>query len=360
MLITKTGKQIELDNITGISKAFPDDAFFREISSFLSLWFDDSKTQIEVKTSGSTGLPKSIYLDKAAMIKSAMKTQSFFKYRKGDNALLALPSQFIACKMMLIRAIVSELNLLLSIPEANPLKDLNEVIHFMPMTPFQLSTIINQSPHKLDFVKTILLGGSPVSKKLLEKIQSFASDFYLGYGMTETMSHVAIQKLNNQVKEECFYGLPGITFSESKNGTLIITADHLKAPVHTNDVVELINEKSFRWKGRIDNVINSGSVKIHAEILEDAIHDKFGLLVVYSSLPDDLLNNKVILILESSPQNNSFLLNEINTFIKDNYSKHHVPKWIYEVSKFEITTTGKISRKDTLTLALKENKTLQG
>jgi len=219
-----------------LRKEFIDHPWVLKILTFIEFWFDH-KENIIVHTSGTTGIAKHTSILKSEILESTRITQAYFKYRNGDTALLCLPVDFIAGKIMICRAIHSQLHLIAVKPTSNPLKNINSTIDFIAMTPFQLSTVLKENPGKVDFVKTILLGGGPVSSKLNSQIQKLKSTCYLGYGMTETITHVAIKRLNGINPELYFTALDGINFSIDKDSCLVISANHLKENISTNDIL---------------------------------------------------------------------------------------------------------------------------
>ena len=297
--------------------------------SFLSEWLNDSN-QINVKTSGTTGKPKKIKVNKKAMILSAQSTGKYFNIMPGDNALLCLPISFIAGKMMIVRAIILGLNLYIIRPNSSPINELSKNFDFVAMTPFQLEKTINYV-HK---IKCLLVGGSPVSENLRERIVNKTSGVFETYGMTETVSHVAVKNLSKG--EKSFESIPGITFNE-KMGCLEITAPFIsKKPILTNDKVELISDTRFKWIGRNSLTINSGGIKFNPEEIEKVLSQGCSLPFIISSLPDVLLGEKIVIVFEKEiPLNVKQFLKKLN--------KYEVPKKIFFLSNFK-RINGKIDR----------------
>lgn len=324
-----------LEDVKGLPN---EDLYQKNIFDFLTDWFGNSKS-IKTKTSGSTGKPKLISLKKSAMLKSAELTCSFFQLKENETALLCLPTNFIAGKMMLVRSYYAELKLISVQPTRNPLKEIDQSIDFAAMTPMQVSTILKENPKKLDLIKTLIIGGAPVEKALENRLQNFKTKCFSTFGMTETITHIALKELNKSVY---FDALPSIYFSETNENSLVINAPYIsKEKIVTNDKIQLISPTSFLWKGRTDNIINSGGLKIQAEELEG----KIALLLpqnrfYVSTVPDELLGEKIILIIEA---NKNFDLTKIDF---KNIEKYSVPKNIYTLDKFLETETGKILRKD--------------
>ncbi|MAO45724.1 MAG: non-canonical purine NTP pyrophosphatase, RdgB/HAM1 family [Crocinitomicaceae bacterium] len=247
-----------------------DEDWSKELLEFLKFWFN-SNSPIEVMTSGSTGAPKLITHSREAVIFSAQQTLDFFDLRPGDSALLALPINFIAGKLMLVRAIIGRLHITAINPnlEASPTSFFN----FTALTPHQIARLNGRLP----FGK-ILLGGAPVSSELAEKLSK--EDAYEGFGMTETITHIALRKVHPSAPS--FEALPGVKFSESPAGTLTIDAlDRNIDGLITDDIVTLNSPTTFSWHGRSSDIINSGGIKFSPEILEAKLkaHLSFDLAI---------------------------------------------------------------------------------
>ena len=305
--------------------------FERAIGKFLLDWLNN-ETYIFVNTSGSTGKPKQIVLEKSAMIASAIATGIFFNLQPKNTSLLCLSADYIAGKMMLVRAIILGLHLETTEPNSNPLQ--NKKYDFVAMVPMQVT---NSLAH-LHLVKTLLIGGAKVSYQLAESILKTGCNAFESYGMTETISHIAIK----QIGEKWFTILPNVSISEEDRNCLVIEAFQLSPDIIvTNDIVEILNETQFVLKGRIDNIINSGGVKIFPEEVEEKLAKYIFTRFFIASLPDEKLGEKVILVVEGSPF-------EMDKTIFSEVSKYQIPKEIVFVSNFVETETNKINRKKTL------------
>lgn len=322
--------------------------WLKEFAQVIIDWHDD-RDFMTAQTSGSTGTPKTIKLSKEAMKKSALKTGQYFDLPSKTFASAALPYSFIAGKMMVIRSLVLNWNFTIVPPQSNPLTYAEDELDFVTMTPHQLSTVLKESKWKLELVKKILLGGAPVGKELLQEIQSMQTEVYLGYGMTETITHIAVKRLNGDNPSEHFTALDGVHFSQSTEGTLHIASDHLREEVQTNDVVSLISDKQFQWLGRADNVINSGGIKIHPEQVEEKISEVLKQPFFITSRKNEVYGEEVILLIEGEPSDKSALTDMLLTTL----SKMELPKDIIFVSQFEYTDTGKVKRKETFDKTLK-------
>ena len=317
----------------------------KNFNHFIKKWEDDNNF-IEIETSGSTGTPKKIKLLKQSMRVSATNTIEFFNLKENDSLFLCLPLHTIAAKMMIVRAIVGKMKLIIHKPSKNPLKELNQDVKLISLTPMQMNYVIDESFHKTSMTQNILLGGAPVDYKLEQKLKEIDScDIYHSYGMTETASHVAIRKIDKH-QSDLFKAISGVTFSQTNEGCLIINYPAFQnEKIETNDVVDLITNDSFIWKGRKDFVINTGGVKVHAEELENSIASILTKPFFISSIQDSYLGSKIIMIIESKIQlDEKKILDQIST-VAPPYS---VPKEIYYLTTFERTKSGKLNRKKSL------------
>ncbi len=317
------------------------------IGDFLLDWLKPSDF-IEVKTSGSTGTPKKVKLLKEHMINSAMATGKFFELPEKSTALHCLPAEFIAGKMMLVRAMVLGWEIDLVTPASNPLDQVFKTYDFCAMTPFQLDNSIG----RLHLIKKLIVGGGAVSPSLQKMVQGLKTKVYETFGMTETVSHIAAKRLNpgkKKSKPNAFKVLPEISISIDKRGCLVVKAPKVASDILvTNDVVEILTYKKFIWKGRYDNVINSGGIKLYPEEIERKLNKIIPRRFFVTGMPDDALGEKLLLFVEADFSEE--LLNELQNEIKSlkSLDKYEIPKKIYLVQKFEETPNGKIHRENTL------------
>ena len=307
--------------------------FEKPVGDFLLDWFD-SKDYIEMFTSGSTGEPKKVTVKKQAMVNSAIATGDFFDLQPGNSALQCLPVKYVAGKMMLVRAMILGLDLEFVAPSSHPLHH-NEInFDFVAMVPLQAQNSIQD----LKKVKKLIIGGAAVNKTLEKQLLKLPTEVYETYGMTETITHIAARKLG----EKAFTVLPNVTVSYDDRNCLVIYAPKISSEVIvTNDIVELVNENQFIFLGRIDNVINSGGIKLIPEQIEKKLTGRIEQRFFIAAQPDEELGEKVVLVVEGD----SF---EINKIIFDELDKYEKPKAVVFVPRFKDTVTGKIMRKESL------------
>ena len=311
-----------------------------QIGKFIQKWLNE-KDFIKVKTSGSTGKPKKISLRKENMIKSAKATGDFFKIGERTSALLCLSANYIAGKMMLVRAMTLGWDLHVVAPEKDALVQYDNDYDFVAMVPYQVFHSISS----LSKVKKLIIGGGVISKSLEEKLQAVPTEIFATYGMTETISHIAVRRVNGPARSNIFSAFPNVKFSTDSRECLAVFAPEInKEVIVTNDLVHLISPTSFEWLGRYDNIINSGGIKIHPEKVEEKLSDVIALPFIIASETDDELGERVILVLENKSgddvPNYSEAFAQLEPFER--------PKKIYTLSKFPYTETEKIKRKDVL------------
>lgn len=214
------------------------------------------------------------------------------------------------------------------------------------MVPMQLQN----SFYNLNKIKTLIVGGASVSDDLIDRIQNCTTTVYATYGMTETITHIAVKKLNKLGKKSastCFEVLPNVIISQNHKGCLVIDAPYLSnKPIVTNDLVELHSNTTFELLGRLDNVINSGGIKIMPEQLEKKIASKISTDFFIASQENDMLGEEVIMLVEGKEQ-------KLPKDIFRNLEKYEVPKEVIFVESFKRTSSGKIIRSKTLDLAKK-------
>lgn len=311
----------------------------RVMGEFLMNWLD-ANDYIEVKTSGSSGKPKLIKVSKQSMVNSAIATGNYFKMKPGDKALHCLPTHYISGKMMLVRAMILGLELDFVAPTSQPVFDYGVAYDFCAVIPLQLQNIM---PY-LDQIKTVIVGGAAVSKALEAAIQDSKAKVYATYGMTETVSHIAVKALNGKAKMKHFNVFPKVNISQDERGCLVIEAPHLsKDKVVTNDIVTIHSKTEFDFVGRYDNMINSGGVKLFPEAIESKIQEKTHMRFFITSVEDEQLGERLTMVLEG----------DLLDFPKDAFDdldKFETPQRILTISKFVETATGKINRSETLKL----------
>ncbi|PWJ59039.1 O-succinylbenzoic acid--CoA ligase [Dyadobacter jejuensis] len=346
-MLWKTNKQAIQNGIA------PAEGPFNEAYVFLKNWLNGQQ-EFYLKTSGSTGIPKQIVLTRNQLTASALATGEALQLGAGSRVLVCLNTGYIAGMMMLVRAMVLDWELTIVPPAANPFITLpeSEVFDFTAMVPLQLEAILTdpRTPQALDRVALLLLGGGPVSPSLQQKISRTPIRVYQSYGMTETVSHIALKRLNPAL-DPYYTILPGISIGTDSRGCIHITGEVTAGQlVQCNDLVRIIDDRHFEWIGRADNVINSGGVKI----VLDQVDQKIALWLARQGLEwpfftwyesDERLGQKLVLFLNLDGQKPS--RNWILSQLKPLLSNYESPKEIYFTGVFQKTATDKIDKKKT-------------
>lgn len=328
-----------------------DGDFQKKLIFFCEQWFSQDET-LDVQTSGSTGSPKKMNVEKKKMRHSANMTCRFLHLSSEDTALLALPIEYISGKMMTVRAMEQKMKLLVAEPSLNPLQKLEQKVDFCALTPLQVEHSLSQ----LKWIKKLIIGGAAVSESLKNKIKAVLDlDLdqhwvYETYGMTETLSHIALKQIYPE-NQAYFQVLDGVAIGVDARGCLTINSPQLHDGIlQTNDVVEILDEKRFKFLGRADFVINSGGAKIHPEQIEKKIKTNLDAEVVAVGLADVVLGQKLVLVVEDNGFSEVEKQELTQQILALDYEKSfHKPKEIKFCPKLPRTENGKISRWQLLT-----------
>lgn len=309
-----------------------------------------------VHTSGSTGKPKPMWVEKKRMAHSARTTCAFLGLKRGDTALLCLSLNYIAGKMMAVRAIEWGLNLVCVEPSGHPLSTFNVErltineppprgrrgggLTFAAMTPMQVYNTLQvaEERERLMQIKHLIIGGGAIDEALEAELRLFPNAVWSTYGMTETLSHIALRRINGGG----FYTpFPDVSVSLNDEGCLVIDAPGVCAQrLVTNDCAELHPDgRRFRIIGRKDNVINSGGIKIHAEEVEQMLRPHLGVPFIITKATDPKFGEVVALVYEEGSCGES-----IQSICQSVLPKYWQPRRYLPVERILITETGKPRR----------------
>ncbi len=353
----------------------PDNPYYKKVFDFKKTWESGQET-FEIQTSGSTGTPKKIILQRKQMLASVKMTAKAFNLEEGDTAFCCLNIDYIAGMMMLVRAFELGMDLVVVEPKSNPFEDIEKHLYilkanrgqnFFAFVPLQIQTLLESKPifsEILNSAKAIIIGGAAVNDAILEKVQTIYRPVYATYGMTETLTHIAIKRINGSEKDDFFNTLDGVDVKLNNESCLMIKSKTTDNEwITTNDVAEIINGSSFVLHGRIDNVINSGGVKIQLEKIEKVAENvlnklkteekKYNGRYFIFSLPDEKLGERLVFVLEKET-NATFPSREDATKIdilqgfKEILPKFEVPKEVFFIEKMIETPTGKIDKIKTI------------
>lgn len=313
----------------------------KELYAFLQEWFSDADF-VTAQTSGSTGEPKDIHLSKQIMANSARRTIQYFGLNGGDRLLLCLPCRYIAGKMMVVRAIVGEMNLVAVDPSTDFAFLQRETFDFGAMIPLQVAKILEapSGATNLENIRNLLIGGSAISEQLEHQVRPLKSRIVITYGMTETASHIAIRELSGSQPSDLYQCLPGITVSSDERDCLCIHHPDFAEPLQTNDVAELTGQTAFWITGRADSVIISGGIKYQPEAIEKKLERLIERRFVISSVVDEKLGQKLVLVIEGTP----FDTRQLQEKIQQTLTKYEMPQSIFFVGKLPETNSGKVKR----------------
>jgi o-succinylbenzoate---CoA ligase len=329
------GATLTADDLCRVAYSFikEGDDFEKPVGDFILDWFDE-KPYIDMLTSGSTGIPKTIRVQKQSMVNSAIATGNYFDLNPGDKVLNCLPVKYVAGKMMFVRSFILGLEMEFVAPSSHPLAKNELTFDFSAMVPLQAQNSLNQ----LHVIKKLIVGGAKINAKLEQDLLNLKTDCYETFGMTEAVSHIAAKK----VGEKAFTALEHVSISTDERSCLVITAPSVtENPIVTNDLVEIVAENQFVFLGRMDNIVNSGGIKLIPEQIEAKLANHISQRFFVIGVPDADLGEKLILVIEGAKF-------EFDKTIFDVLDKYEKPKDIVFIEKFKETPNGKIIRRDSL------------
>ena len=319
------------------------------IEEFLEAWNNASETVL-VHTSGSTGEPKPMLVEKRRMLASARRTNDFLGLKEGDTALLCMSLDYIAGKMMVVRAIERGLRLITVEPSGHPLAVKQPQIDFAAMVPMQVynSLQVAEERERLMQIVHLIVGGGAIDDSLAAELKSFPNAVWSTYGMTETLSHIALRRLNGPEASEWYTPFPSVKVSLNEEGCLVIDALEVCAErLVTNDIAEVEQgdgSTAFRILGRKDNVICSGGIKIQAEEVERELHPYLRVPYLITKRQDEKFGEVVVLLTEGAVE-------EAKKVCERTLPKYHQPRVYLHVDRIPLTETGKPARQQAAQLA---------
>ena len=330
-----------------------------ELEAFLAEWHNDSPTVL-VHTSGSTGKPKPMLVEKRRMEASARITCRFLGLHEGDTALLCMPLDYIAGKMMVVRALTCGLQLVSVPPSSHPLSTahlsiLPSRLDFAAMVPLQVwnSLQVPEERHRLMHIRHLIIGGGAIDQALASQLADFPHQVWSTYGMTETLSHIALRRLNGPEASDWYTPFDGVALSLTDEGCLVINAPAVhEGPLVTNDIAELSppapasSPRRFRILGRKDNVVCSGGIKIQIEEVERLLRPHLHIPYMITKAPDEKLGEQVVLLTESKT------VGDVLALCRLHLPKYWVPRRILSVDRLPLTETGKPARHEAERMAM--------
>jgi o-succinylbenzoate synthase len=315
--------------------------FCKQAQKFTEEWDEPNRT-VQLQTSGSTGTPKIIFAEKNRMVASAKATIDFLELKPGDTALLCLPLEYIAGKMMVVRSIVGNLRLIPACPTARPFRTLSVPPVFAAVTPQQVAESLKHS-HDTEImrgVKNIIIGGGPVPPNIEAQMKSFHNNIYSTYGMTETLSHIAMRRISGDKATDHYTPMDGVRISLTDDGRLTVYAPKIcDRLLVTNDLATIYPDNTFTVNGRTDNTVCSGGIKLQLESIEQKLQTVFSFPFTLTAVADDSLGEALTMLYECDMS-----AEDIKQKCKDILGKYEVPRHFLKAAKVPLTPTGKPSR----------------
>ena len=324
------------------------------LEDFLSEWNNDSD-RVLVHTSGSTGKPKPMMVEKKRMLNSARITCDFLGLKPGDSALLCMSLDYIAGKMVVVRSIERHLHLISVSPSGHPLKNINEEITFAAMVPMQVYNTLQvpEERERLTHIRHLIIGGGAIDAALEQELRSLPGNIAIWstYGMTETLSHIALRRINGAEASEWYQPFDSVKISQTEEGCLVIDAPLVCAEtLVTNDIVEIesyiynkVEKTRFRIKGRKDNVICSGGIKIQIEEVEEFLKPHLEKPFMLAKKKDEKFGEIAVLL--SEDKGIKKVEATIRRLLSDHKNhKYWIPREFRYVDHLPLTETGKPKR----------------
>ena len=331
------------------------------MKKFIEEWYNDSE-YVEVKTSGSTGEPKRMMVEKRRMLNSARITCDFLGLKPGDTALLCMSTDYIAGKMMVVRSIERGLKLISVEPSGHPLANnyqlsarlcrlaqpriVNCQLDFAAMVPMQVynSLQVPEERERLMAIRHLIIGGGAIDDAMEAELRKFPNAVWSTYGMTETLSHIALRRISGPEASEWYIPFPTVKLSTTDEGCLVIDAPEVCADtLTTNDIVELKHDGRFRVMGRKDNVICSGGIKIQIEEVERELKPYVRVPYIIIKKKKEKFGEIVVLLTEGDTD-------EARAICEEHLPKYHRPKLYQHIDQIPLTETGKPARQKILEL----------
>ena len=348
-------------------EALPEGEFQKEIEAVLGIaerW-QAGQEEFVLRTSGSTGAPQAMTFSRKQLKRSARQTSVAFGIEAGDSALLCLPLRYVAGFMMVIRALHLGLHLYVEPARRLVAQQASPKVDLAALLPMQLESSWDAAgrwPPALAAAKAVLLGGAPVPEALALRLRDEAPvPVYHTYGMTETLTHVAVRRLDGRHQTEVFSALSGVRFSTDARNCLVVNNPVTEAPVVTNDQVRLLDDQRFRYLGRIDNVVNSGGLKLQLEEVEAQCGSVLrasgwlqpGQPFFAFAVPDAELGQRLELAIELRAEVRAGHAEAIRETLRQRMPRHHAPRAVHLLTNFQYTETSKIDRLGTVRLVEK-------
>lgn len=343
-------KALRIENLANYSK------LEKDTLTIAHKWLNN-ESHFSLQTSGSSGSPQTLTFSRGQILKSVEQTTKAFHLQPGDKVLNPLSSGYVAGFMMLMRGLVHAMPVFCVEPSRTPYPDslVNENLDFAAFVPLQMQNLLeNGYQAQLNQMKAIIIGGGPMNPQLENQIKELTTPAYHTYGMTETLTHVAIRQIT-PTQENSYQALPGNQFRQGNSEQLIIHTPLWSNPITTNDRVELIDRFNFHWMGRLDRVVNSGAYKIQLEPTESqvakAFKDEWDTIPEFflAAVPDKALGEKLVLVIKTQEPLFPDAKEAFRDALRRYLPAYEIPKAIFDLREFAYTHTGKVDQQTTLT-----------
>lgn len=322
----------------------------KDIFRFILDWISPME-YIEIQTSGSTGAPKVMEVDKTQVEASARATIDYLELKEGSIAFLCLPTQYIAGKMMIVRSLIGGMDLHFAEPISTPDMSSMDKIEFAGMIPMQASKLLEteKGRKELSKIKKLIIGGSFVPTSIEDKVASLPNKIWSTFGMTETITHIALRRLNGTERSDWYAPLPTVKVSLDERGCVIIDAGYIGVKgLITNDLAQIDAEGKFRILGRIDNTVMSGGLLLFPEVIEKKLHGHFGLEFFIAGLRDPELGEQLVIFIEDPKKELADKEKDIMKGLEEKLTGYEVPRSIIFIDEFSRTGNSKILRAVTI------------
>lgn len=329
------------------------------VSQFLEEWYNGNDLLL-VHTSGSTGYPKPLWVEKKRMLASARITCDFLGLKQGDTALLCMSLDYIAGKMMMVRTIERGLRLVVVPPSGHPLNSFSSQISFAAMVPMQVynSLHVSEERERLKHIRHLIIGGGSIDEAMAQELKFFPNAVWSTYGMTETLSHIALRRLSGETASDSYLPFPGVQVSLDTDQCLVIDAPQVCQDQLVTHDIALLEEKDgyqqFRIIGRKDNVICSGGIKIQMEEVEQMLRPVLSMPFMITKKKDQKFGEIVVLLIEDPSVAETTILDGHSPsvlFSEDVFSRsfsslpaYWHPRQVIAVPRLPMTETGKPAR----------------
>lgn len=319
-----------------------DNPVLQQLWQFMAQWVDNNSL-ISLKTSGSTGTPKSIVVEKSKMLASAAITINYFGLKPGMKVLLCLSPEFIAGKMMIVRAMLGGLDLVTTDLSANPLRNLTQTVDFAAMVPMQCAKAFEDTPDKFALIKTLIVGGSGIGEWLSDQFLKIETAVFQTYGMTETLSHIAVRRVNGPKASKSYFLLTGVKIDLDERSCLLIDAPHISTEtIVTNDVAVIHDDGTFNIEGRADDIVISAGNKLNPAQIEAKIEGILKKPCTLVAVPSKSAGTQLVLVLTERLSTSQIF--QIWKKLEDGLPAAEIPRQLLILNSLPMLPGGKTDR----------------